>query len=109
MRFVLSERGYNYCPNCGSKLVKSGKFKTNFCSQCGYKLKNVERTSQENTQCTICHEFIWPRHTRVVNCSFCGSSYHYSCVHDWLARYNACPMCQNVFLNPNLVLSRKRK
>ncbi|MBY8988880.1 MAG: hypothetical protein KGD61_10535 [Candidatus Lokiarchaeota archaeon] len=105
----MPERVFNYCPNCGSKLLKSNKFKTNFCRFCGYKLKKTERNLQENVQCTICHEFISQRSTRIIKCSFCGSNYHNSCVHDWLARYNACPMCQNVFLNPNLVLSGKRR
>ncbi|MHA1471944.1 MAG: RING finger domain-containing protein, partial [Promethearchaeota archaeon] len=109
VRVVLPEREFNYCPNCGSKLVKSDKFKTNFCCKCGHKLKNQEQTSREDIQCTVCHESIWHRSTRVVKCSFCGSKYHYSCVHDWLVRHNACPMCQNVFLRPNLTLSRKRK
>ncbi len=100
---------FNYCPNCGKKIQKSNSKIVNFCCYCGHKLKAKDTPSQENIRCTICHEFIWPRSTRIIKCSFCGSSYHNSCVHDWLARYNACPMCQNVFLNPNLVLSRKRK
>jgi len=106
---LLPERVYNYCPSCGSKLLKSTKSKTNFCYKCGHKLKIGDRTSQKNIRCTICHEFIPYRTPRIIKCSFCGSKYHYSCVYDWLARHNACPMCQNVYVNPNLILSRKRK
>ncbi|MHA1460187.1 MAG: RING finger domain-containing protein [Promethearchaeota archaeon] len=104
----MPERVFNYCPNCGSKILKSVKFNTNFCCYCGHRLKRKDRKTQENIQCTICHEFIWHRSTQIIRCSFCGSKYHYSCVYDWLARYNACPMCQNVFVNPNLILSRNR-
>lgn len=63
----------------------------------------------KSVQCTVCHELILPRTTEIIKCSYCGSQYHYSCVYDWLARHNSCPMCQNVFLNPNLVISRKKK
>ena len=106
---ILPERVYNYCPKCGSKLIKSTKYKTNYCSQCGRKLNIKHRITQNTSQCTICHEFIWQRSTRIIKCSFCGSKYHNSCVYDWLVRHNACPMCQNVFLNPNLIISRNKK
>jgi len=102
----MPERVLNYCPNCGLKLLKSVNFKTNFCCYCGHKLKIKDNPSQENIQCTICHEFIRHRSPQIVKCSFCGSKYHYSCVYDWLVSHNACPMCQNVFLNPKIVLPR---
>ncbi len=105
----MSDTNFNYCPNCGKRIQKSNSKKVNFCCYCGHKLKIKDRTSQKNIQCTICHEFMGYRSTRIIKCSFCGSKYHDSCVYDWLARHNACPMCQNVFLNPNLVLSRNRK
>ena len=102
----MPERVFNYCPKCGSKLLKSNNFKTNYCHSCGYKLNLTGRNSQQNVQCTICHEFIWHKSSRIIKCTFCGSEYHYNCVADWLARYNSCPMCQNVFLNPNLILPK---
>ena len=60
---MLPERVFNYCPSCGSKLLKSDKYKTNFCCYCGHKLKTKDRILRENIQCTICHEFIWHRST----------------------------------------------
>jgi len=108
VNILLPVKVFNYCPKCGSKLLKSTEFKTNFCHSCGHKLLLTGRDIQQNVQCAVCHEFIWHRSAYIINCSFCGSEYHNICVHDWLAKYNSCPMCQNVFLNPNLIVSRSK-
>ncbi|MHA1240008.1 MAG: RING finger domain-containing protein [Promethearchaeota archaeon] len=105
----MTGTNFNYCPNCGKKIQKSTSNVVNFCCYCGRKLKKKKLNSRDRIQCTVCHEFIWYGRSRTIKCSFCGSQYHYSCVSSWLTKYNSCPMCQNVFLNPNLVLSRKRK
>ena len=105
----MSNTNFNYCSNCGKKIQKSTSRIVNFCSYCGQKLKKRKENLSDKIQCTVCHEFIWQGRNQTINCSFCGSQYHYSCVSSWLTKYNSCPMCQNVFLNPNLVLSRNRK
>ena len=96
----MTEKFYNFCPYCGKKLPKLNIEKLNFCSLCGKKLYK----SKIRKLCTICHEKIKSEPTNVIKCSFCGSMYHLTCVSSWLLKYNACPMCQNVFLIPNKVL-----
>ena len=76
---------------------------------CGREFKKKKVNLYNKIQCTVCHEFIWPGRSRTIQCSFCGSQYHYSCVASWLTKHNSCPMCQNVFLKPNLIFSRNRK
>ncbi len=68
------------------------------------KVKIREGVSVSNVQCTVCHNHINFAKDKLITCPFCGSTYHYLCVADWLARYNSCPMCQNTFLDPNIGL-----
>lgn len=68
------------------------------------KVKIRAGVSASNVQCTVCHKNIDFSRNQVITCPFCGSTYHYLCVADWLSRYNSCPMCQNQFLDPNLGL-----
>lgn len=95
----MPEKIYIYCPHCGKKLPKLTVEKLNYCSFCGSKLKLNK--SEVRKSCTICHEKIKSDLTNVIKCSFCGSMYHSTCVSSWLLKYNACPMCQNIFLIPN--------
>ena len=96
----MSHTDFRYCPNCGKKLIKSTRFETNYCNGCGTDLRKVKIINQKKIQCTICHEYIWIERNKTIQCSFCGSRYHFSCVSAWLKRHNSCPMCQNVYLNP---------
>ena len=66
------------------------------------KVKMREGVSASNVQCTVCHKNINFAKDKLITCPFCGSTYHYLCVADWLSKYNSCPMCQNQFLDPNL-------
>ncbi|MHA1486618.1 MAG: RING finger domain-containing protein [Promethearchaeota archaeon] len=100
---------FNYCPNCGKKIQKSTNKKVNFCCYCGREFKKKKVNLHDKIQCTVCHELIWHGRSRTIQCSFCSSQYHYSCVSSWLTKHNSCPMCQNVFLKPNLIFSRNRK
>ncbi|TFG03121.1 MAG: hypothetical protein EU542_03355 [Promethearchaeota archaeon] len=68
------------------------------------KVKIRAGVSASNVQCTVCHKNIDFSKNQVITCPFCGSTYHYLCVADWLSKYNSCPMCQNQFLDPNLGL-----
>lgn len=98
----------NYCPYCGKNL-KSSKYPINFCYYCGQKLKMEQKNLQEKVQCTVCHGYIWHGRGHTIQCSFCGSKFHYSCVASWLMTHNSCPMCQNVFLNPTVYLTEKNR
>jgi len=100
----LPGRIYNFCPYCGKQLPRSDNGKTNFCSFCGKKLKKDHEKFLKKVQCTVCHQFINPSRQTTIKCSFCESIYHSTCVSSWLIKYNACPMCQNVFILPNKIL-----
>ncbi|MFX1572634.1 MAG: RING finger domain-containing protein [Promethearchaeota archaeon] len=91
----------NYCPYCGIKLSKINSSKANFCCHCGNKLRHEYKKTYQKVQCTICHKYISHEYQNIIKCSYCGSQYHESCVSSWLLKYNACPMCQNVFIFPN--------
>ena len=55
-----------------------------------------------HVNCTICHKNIkLAEESNLIKCPFCESTYHYLCVAFWLSKYNSCPTCQNVFLDPN--------
>jgi tRNA isopentenyl-2-thiomethyl-A-37 hydroxylase MiaE len=66
------------------------------------KAKTRQGVSISNVQCTVCHKNINFVRDKLITCPFCGSTYHYLCVADWLSKHNSCPMCQNTFLDPNL-------
>jgi len=68
------------------------------------KVKIRQGVSISNVQCTVCHKNINFVKDKLITCPFCGSTYHYLCVADWLSKHNSCPMCQNTFLDPNLRL-----
>ena len=101
----MPERKHNFCPYCGNRLPNFNMHKTNYCSFCGRKLKSEKEKSIKKVQCTICHKIIDPNRQRTICCSFCGSKYHTTCVTSWLLKYNACPMCQNVFVFPNKTIA----
>ncbi|MEE9379717.1 MAG: RING finger domain-containing protein [Candidatus Lokiarchaeia archaeon] len=101
----MSNKRYNFCPFCGKRLLKFDKNKTNFCCYCGKKLKIEKEKLKQKVQCTICHIMIDPNKYKIIKCTFCGSMYHSTCVSSWLQKYNACPMCQNVFLFPNKAIA----
>ena len=103
----MTETSLNYCPYCGKKILKSNKYETNFCRYCGRALIREQKSSQDKVQCTVCHKYIWYGRNYSIQCSFCGSKFHYLCVDSWLMKYNSCPMCQNEFLNLSLSYSGK--
>ncbi|MFX1237309.1 MAG: hypothetical protein ACFFAS_15885 [Promethearchaeota archaeon] len=65
------------------------------------RVKIREGITDTNIKCTVCHQFIKFGKENIIKCPFCESAYHYLCVASWLAKHNACPTCQNVFLDPN--------
>ncbi|MFX0142229.1 MAG: RING finger domain-containing protein [Candidatus Hodarchaeota archaeon] len=100
----MSERNYNFCPYCGKKLPQFIRYETNFCGFCGRRLKKNKENLIKKVQCIICHKPVDPNRHNTIKCSYCGSMYHSICVSSWLLKYNACPMCQNVFLFPNKII-----
>ena len=100
------QNNYNYCPYCGRKLPLFKSSEQIFCCFCGKQMKK-EKSKKKRVQCTICHKDIDLHKKQIIICSFCGSKYHYSCIYSWLLKFNSCPMCQNVFLNPNLIERKK--
>ncbi|MFX1550261.1 MAG: RING finger domain-containing protein [Promethearchaeota archaeon] len=103
----MSEKTYNYCPYCGRKLPKSTNYKSYYCCFCGKKFQINSENLFKKVQCTICHNIIDPNRYLTIKCPYCGSMYHSTCVSSWLLKYNACPMCQNVFLFPNKTIPIK--
>ncbi len=101
----MTNKTINFCPYCGKRIRFYIKDKLNYCCFCGKKLKVEKHKIISQVQCTICHIKIDPDKDKTIKCSFCGSTYHYRCVYSWLQNYNACPMCQNVFLFPNKSIS----
>jgi len=64
------------------------------------KVKIRQGVAVSKIQCTICHKNINFAKDKLITCPFCGSTYHYLCVADWLSKQNTCPMCMNHFLEP---------
>ena len=64
------------------------------------KVKIRQGVSVSKVQCTVCHKNINFAKDKLITCPFCGSTYHYLCVADWLTKQNTCPMCMNHFLEP---------
>ena len=65
------------------------------------RVKSREGITAESVQCAVCHKFIDFGKENIIKCPFCENAYHYLCVAFWLSKYNSCPTCQNVFLDPN--------
>ncbi|MFX1381327.1 MAG: hypothetical protein ACFFBP_02715 [Promethearchaeota archaeon] len=65
------------------------------------RVKTKEGIVDSTVKCTVCHEFINFAKDNIIKCPFCENTYHYLCVAFWLSKYNSCPTCQNVFLDPN--------
>jgi len=65
------------------------------------KVKIREGISTSNVECAVCRKKINFAKDKIIKCPFCGAVYHYLCVAFWLSKYNSCPSCQNVFLDPN--------
>lgn len=68
------------------------------------RIKLREGISTSDVQCTVCHKYINIARENIIVCPFCGSVFHYLCVAYWISKFNACPMCSNHFLDPNLGL-----
>ncbi|MFX1497520.1 MAG: RING finger domain-containing protein [Promethearchaeota archaeon] len=64
------------------------------------KVKIKQGVAASKIQCTVCHKYINFAQDKLITCPFCGSTYHYLCVADWLSKQNSCPMCMNHFLEP---------
>ena len=89
----------NYCPYCGFNLKKYKE--PNYCSHCGKKLKRFSSYGLKRVKCGICHKYVESYDNR-ISCSYCESIFHKSCVYRWILQYNACPLCQNIYLIPKL-------
>lgn len=85
----------NYCTSCGTRLVKQEKI------NCGANLVKKRGNQRPIGKCTICHKTVYSK-DNIVKCAFCDSKYHYSCVASWISKHNACPMCFNVYLTPEV-------
>ncbi len=99
---------FRYCPYCGKLIQGSNSSQLNYCRFCGIKL-NINNSNFPNLkiQCTICHDPINLEKSSSIQCSFCDSQYHTTCITPWLLKYNSCPMCLNVFIMPkHLVFSK---
>lgn len=64
------------------------------------KVKIRQGVAVSKVQCTVCHKNINFAKDKLITCPFCGSTYHYLCVADWLSKQNSCPMCMNHYLEP---------
>ncbi len=89
----------NYCPYCGVRLRSLVDSEPNFCPMCGVRLIKRIKYGLNRIQCAICHEYVEINAKKII-CSFCGSTFHVSCVHRWILQYNSCPLCQNIYIIP---------
>ena len=105
----LSLSKINYCPYCGKKLIGLNLSRLNYCCFCGIYLKKSKKSPNLKIQCTICHKYINPNKHNKLECSFCGSPYHTTCIESWLLKYNSCPMCLNEFLMPIKITQEEHK
>ncbi|MHA1150090.1 MAG: hypothetical protein ACTSR8_17795 [Promethearchaeota archaeon] len=60
-----------------------------------------EGIEKAEVQCSVCHKYIDFANEKIIKCPFCENVFHYLCVAFWLSKYNACPVCNNQFLDPN--------
>jgi hypothetical protein len=93
----------NFCPSCGKKIKRMNASQLNFCCFCGAKLRRDNKPLKLTSQCPICHEYVSLKKNTSIECSFCGSKYHSPCITAWLAKYNSCPLCLNMFLMPKIM------
>ncbi len=96
---MITIKQRKYCYNCGIKLQKL----TNYCMNCGAKLIKKKSSKSSSVKCTICHQPINEEFHAFVNCPYCDNAFHYNCSAEWLAKHNACPLCQNVFVVPKTI------
>ena len=89
----------NYCPHCGANLKNFINLKPNFCPKCGDRLIKKSKSSSNRIQCAICHEYVEINAKKII-CSYCGSTFHESCVRRWILNHNSCPLCQNIYIIP---------
>jgi len=73
------------------------------------RVKVRKGVTDSDVQCTVCHKHLNFARDKVITSPFCGSTYHYLCVADWMSRYGTCPMCQNNFLEPHSGLFEKQE
>ncbi|MFX1360355.1 MAG: hypothetical protein ACFFBT_08855, partial [Promethearchaeota archaeon] len=52
------------------------------------KVKIRQGVAVSKVQCTVCHKNINFAKDKLITCPFCGSTYHYLCVADWLSKQN---------------------
>ena len=64
------------------------------------RVKIREGIEKDDVKCPVCHKNVDLGKDNLVVCPFCKSVYHYLCVAFWLTKHNACPTCQNQFLDP---------
>jgi len=65
------------------------------------KVKIREGITSDDIQCGVCRKKFDFSKDKIIKCPFCNAVYHYLCVASWLSQHNACPSCQNTFLDPN--------
>ncbi len=65
------------------------------------KVKIREGITSDDIQCGVCRKKFDFSKDKIIKCPFCGAVFHYLCVASWLSKHNACPSCQNTFLDPN--------
>jgi len=73
---------------------------SNFEKTLSDRVKIREGISSDKIKCGVCHKHFDFAKDQIIKCPFCEAVYHYLCVAFWLTKYNACPACQNTFLDP---------
>ncbi len=71
--------------------------------------RNKSRIVKDGLSLIICYNMVHEESINAIKCVFCESLYHIKCVSEWLIKFNACPMCQNVFVVPRLMLVKGHK
>lgn len=91
----IKNQTVRYCVNCGAKFADYCKNIPNYCPNCGVAVRDAHK---ERKVCSICHDHI--HSAQLVQCPYCGHSFHYKCLNQWLKGANACPFCMNAYLTP---------
>lgn len=73
---------------------------TNFEISLSDRVKIREGITSDKIRCGVCHKNFDFAKEQIIKCPFCEAVFHYLCVAFWLTKYNACPACQNTFLDP---------